>query len=147
MNKNEFDALRNLPDKKIAEDIRFLSSKDNHHSLSFSKIPVLGASGWTVLLNGTYKPATGGMSFNFVIQEAGGPVCRVDVNGTIHKDVGRTHKHNLTHDDDPRNNLPHAVARTDLQGKSAKEVWDDLCLRANIIHTGTFFAPETGAQS
>jgi len=147
MNHHEFQALRDLPDKQVRDDIRFSASRDNHHSLTFNKMVVHNTDGWTVMLNGTYKPGIGTISFNFVVQEAGGPVCRIDVNGTIHKNAGRTHKHDLTHDDDPRNNLPHAVARPDLVGKTAQQVWDELCQQAQITHLGTFHPPEQEAQA
>ena len=63
------------------------------------------------------------------------------VNGTIHPNAGRTHKHDLRKDSDPRNNLPTAIERPDLAGKSIKEVWDILLQQANITHTGTFNEP------
>ena len=51
----------------------------------------------------------------------------------------------LQNDDDPRLNLPHVTARPDLEGRSARHVWETLCQQANIVFEGTFHDPEGGA--
>jgi len=81
------------------------------------------------------------VTFNFVCPEAGGPICRVDVRGSPHKQAGRTHKHDLHQPGEPRNNLPTAHARPDLEALTPQQVWTHLCTRANIQHTGTFADP------
>ena len=65
--------------------------RDAKPNLIFDQIAVENSLGWDVLLNGTYKPDIPAISFNFVIRGVG-PVCRIDVNGTIHGPAGRTHK-------------------------------------------------------
>jgi hypothetical protein len=144
MNRNEFEQLRNLPGKRITGDIVFTAPRDGKPNLVFDQVVVANDLQWDVLLNGTYKPGIPAVSFNFVIRGLG-PVCRIEVNGPIHGDAGRTHKHDLRSADDPRLNLPNAVARTDLEGRSAREVWEMLYQQANIIHEGTFHDPEGGA--
>ena len=73
-----------------------------------------------------------------------GPICRLDVNGTIHKDQGRTHKHELRDESDPRVNLPFAVSRSDIDvhAASVREIWEGLCAQANIEHVGAFSSPD-----
>jgi hypothetical protein len=141
MNRNEFEALRNLPDKRIAVDIRFEVKQPTSPNLTFDEAVVENSLNYEVVLNGTYKPDIPSVTFNFRLRDTG-PICRVCVNGTIHPGAGRTHKHDLRKDSDPRNNLPVAIERPDLAGKSVKEVWDILLQQANITHTGTFIDPE-----
>lgn len=148
MNKNEFDQLRALPEKTIREDITFTEKKDSgSDNLIFEQVEVQNSLDWPVVLNGTYKPSIPSITFNFVIRGTG-PICRVCVNSTVHGTEGRTHKHDLRTENDPRLNLPTAVARPDLVGKSIKEVWQILCTQANINHIGVFNAPdEEGGES
>jgi hypothetical protein len=142
MTRAEFELLRNLPDKRIVADIVFQQSKATSPNLAFENVPVENALGLEVLLNGTFKPGLPSVTYNFHIKSAGGPVCRVCVNGTTHGNAGRTHKHDLRHESDPRNNLPTAAPRPDLENKTAREVWATLMAQANIQHTGTFTDPE-----
>jgi len=83
----------------------------------------------------------GGISYNFSIRGVG-PICRVDVNGSIHKNCGRTHKHSLQREIDPRRNLPDAIARPELSGLTARQVWQVICEEAGIKHLGEFMDPE-----
>jgi hypothetical protein len=141
MNRNEFEALRNLPGKQISADIRFELKQATSPNLTFEDVVVNNSLNYEVVLNGTFKPDIPSVTFNFVVRGIG-PICRVCVNGTLHPGAGRTHKHDLRRDGDPRTNLPTAVARPDLVGKTSKEVWDTLLLQASIVHTGTFYEPE-----
>ena len=141
MTRAEFEQLRNLPGKRIAADIAFQPSKATSPNLTFENVAVENSLNWEVLLNGTFKPDLPAVTYNFHIKTAGGAVCRVCVNGTKHGSAGRTHKHDLQHESDPRNNLPVDVARPDLVGKTAREVWATLMQQANIQHTGNFTDP------
>jgi len=141
MNRNEFDVLRNLPGKRIAADIRFESKQATNPNLTFEEVSVENSLNYEVVLNGTYKPDIPSVTFNFVLRGTG-PICRLCVNGTIHPGSGRTHKHDLRQDSDPRNNLPAAIARPELEGRSVKEIWETLMAQANISHTGIFHDPE-----
>jgi hypothetical protein len=141
MTKLEFQQLRDIPGKIIADDITFQSTAETAPNLIFERIQVSNDLGWEVLLNGAFKPGIPSVTFNFVIRGLG-PVCRVCVNGSIHKNAGRTHKHSLENENDPRLNLPGAVPRPDLDGKTSKEIWQILCHQSNIQHTGIFNEPE-----
>lgn len=140
VNRREFELLRDLPDKLITEDIRFAVSRATEPNLTFSGVTLENSAGWTVRLNGTYKPDIPSLTFNFAIPDVG-PICRVDINGTIHKPVGRTHKHSIRNDDDPRKNLPSADAIPDFENLTPHEAWELVCANARILHTGTFFDP------
>lgn len=148
MNKNEFDQLRSLQDKSIIADITFSAKRDSgSDNLVFDQIQVQNKLGYDVFLNGTFKPSIPSLVFNFVVRGVG-PICRVCVNGMDHKDVGRTHKHELIADNDPNSNLPTAIRRPDLdlQKQSVTEIWQTLCKEANIVHTGSFSEPEGNDQ-
>lgn len=141
MNREEFQRLRDLPDKIINTDINFELQNGLGPNLVFSQIRVENSQDLDIILNGTFKPDIPSVTFNFVLKGVG-PICRVDVNGTIHGNAGRTHKHDLRRESDPRQSLPTAFARPDLEGKTAREVWEILCEQAHIIHQGHFHDPE-----
>jgi hypothetical protein len=140
MNRQEFEHLRDLPGKRVTADIVWTSPPGGRPNLVFDQVVLENSAEWDVVLNGTYKPGIPSVTFNFVLRGIGA-ICRVDVNSTVHGDAGRTHKHDLRDETDPRANLPHAAARPDLTDKSAREVWLDLCQRAKIKHTGIFNDP------
>lgn len=142
MNRTEFEVLRDLPDKRIEADIFFDLKQPTSPNLTFEDVKVENSLNYDVVLNGTYKPGIPAITFNFVLRGTG-PICRVCVEGTLHPGAGRTHKHDLRKESDPRNNLPIAVARADLERRSAKEVWDIVLQQANIRHIGTFTEPES----
>jgi len=143
MNRREFEQLRDLPDKRVSADIVWTAPRDGKPNLIFEQVELENSLGLDVVIIGTFKPDIPSVTFNFVLRGVG-PICRVDVNGTIHGDAGRTHKHDLRRETDPRNSVPTAVARADLEGKSARGVWNDLCERAKIEHAGTFSDPQGG---
>jgi hypothetical protein len=140
MDRQAFEELRRLPDKVIRSDIRFAPERGFGGNSVFRDVTVENRLDWDVVLNGTFKPLLGAITFNFVVRGVG-PICRVDVNGTIHREAGRTHKHELKQKEDPYRNLPFALPRPDLVGRSAREVWTTLCHDASIHHEGNFFDP------
>lgn len=140
MTRDDFEELRKLPGKFVSANINWGSENGMGPNLSFRDVHVFNTLGQPVILNGTYKPLLRAVTFNFVLRGTG-PVCRVDVNGTIHRAAGRTHKHELRDPQDPEANLPEAYPRPDLVGRSAREVWEILCAQANINHIGKFTDP------
>lgn len=140
MNRTEFETLRNLPDKRILADVHFELKQATSPNLTFEDVVVENSLNYEIVLNGTFKPDIPSVTFNFVLRGTG-PICRLCVNGTLHPGAGRTHKHDLRQDSDPRNNLPIAVARPDMDGATVKDVWKTLMDQANIQHTGIFHDP------
>ena len=138
MNRDDFETLRGLDDKYIVDDIEFSGSGS---TLSFRNISVYNSMNYNILLNGSYLPRIKKVTYNFVLKDIG-PICRVDVNGTVHRDKGRTHKHELTKEEDPQNNLSEATARPDLKEKTPRQVWELLCNEAKIEHKGKFREPK-----
>jgi len=142
MNRREFETLRDLPDKLIVDDIVFVQNRHISTTLILEPVKVFG-SGYDIVLNGSYIPGIPSIKFNFSIIAEGGPICRIEVNSTVHKKAGRTHKHSLQSDSCPRKNLPHADARPDLDlsKQTPREIWETLCREANISHEGRFIDP------
>jgi hypothetical protein len=141
MNRQEFEHLRALPGKRITADLSWSSPRDGKPNWIFDEVVVENSADLDVVLNGTYKPNIPAVTFNFVLRGVG-PICRIDVNGTIHGNAGRTHKHDLRRETCPRDNLPNASSRSDLDGKTAREIWNELCELAHIEHAGKFQDPE-----
>jgi hypothetical protein len=50
MNRNEFEALRNLPDKRIAGDIRFESKQATSPNLTFEDVVLENSLNYDVVL-------------------------------------------------------------------------------------------------
>jgi hypothetical protein len=88
----------------------------------------------------TYNPESDTKGINVWVVGLG-PICRLDVDGQVHGDVGRSHKHALQRESCPANNLPKATARADLSGKTVLEVFHEFCTIANIRHEGQFINP------
>ncbi len=141
ISREDFESLRDLPDKTISEDIIFREDKNVSPNLIFEKVKVQNTLGYEIELNGTYKPSHDSVTFNF-IQRGVGSICRFDVNSTVHGDAGRTHKHSLHKESDPRHNLPLADSRPDLEGKSVQEIWKTICKQSKIQHQGRLILPE-----
>jgi len=139
MNRLTFEKLRDLPDKEIRDDILF--KKENTNTLIFDNIRVYNSMGIDLLINGTYKPNIPSIKFNFYVRGTG-HICRVEVNSTIHKENGRTHKHSLQKESCPRRNLPYTEPRYDLKDKSVKQVWEIICSQSEINHNGVFVEPD-----
>lgn len=144
MNRQDFEQLRDLPEKRISSDIHWMAPRDGKPNLIFEQVVVENSLGLDVVVNGTFKPDIPSVTYNFVLRGVG-PICRVDVNGPIHGNAGRTHKHDLRRDADARNNLPTAVARADLDNVTPRDVWSTICTQANIRHIGKFNDPPGGA--
>ena len=141
MNRAEFERLRSLQGKRITSDIEFTELRQARPNLVFDGISVENVDGWDVVLNGTYKPGVPAITYNFVLRGFG-PICRIEVNGTSHPGVGRTHKHELRKETDSRLNLPGPTVRADIQQSSSpRQVWELLCKEAKIEHTGEFKDP------
>lgn len=143
MNRDQFTDLRDLPDKVIASDIEFLPDKAISTTLSFDQVEVENGLGYELVLNGSYIPNIPALKFNFVVKGVGA-ICRIEINGVVHKPIGRTHKHALIDENCPRKNLPHADARPDLDlhTHTPRQIWETVCQESGILHTGKFVEPK-----
>ncbi|HEU4951749.1 MAG TPA: hypothetical protein VFT46_07340 [Holophagaceae bacterium] len=142
MNRPEFEALRDLPDKKIEEDIRFSSKRNLGPLFTAEGIRIQNSLGYDLRLTIKFNPETGSKNFNVHLSGVG-PICRLDVDDQDHRPAGRSHKHSLHTPDCPDQNLPQVTGRSELSGKTLEDLFRDFCIMANINHTGAFHAPET----
>ena len=140
MNRAEFETIRDLPGKAIRDDIAFIASKNTNPVMVFDGVAIENALGVDLVVNGHYHPKFGAVTYNFVDRSAGA-ICRVDVNGQVHKPAGRTHKHSVKSETDVRKHLPNADAAPHYVGKTPREIWEMICAAANITHHGRFIDP------
>lgn len=139
MTRDEYVFFRKAQ-KVIKEDIVFRQVPRTGPNYTFTRVPIeVQGSPTRLFLNGSYRPATRSITFN--VSADGEPICRLDVRGAVHKDQCRTHKHETLGPECARNNLPHALARPDLEDKGPVEVFQELCKAANIDLQGKFMDP------
>jgi hypothetical protein len=144
VDRTQFEALRDLPNKRIQQDIRFSRRQATAPAITADGIPIENSDGIDARLNITYNPEVGSKTFNVHVVGVG-PICRVDVDGPAHRPAGRSHKHALRNERCPDRNLPdHVHDRPDLSGKNLLELFEIFCQMAHIEHVGTFEAPDQG---
>ncbi len=133
--------------KAIRADVRFTRPKATAPALVAEDLEIHNANGVDLILNITYNPEVGSKTFNVHVRGVG-PICRLDVDGTVHGDAGRSHKHALLTERCPDRNLRDGVqSRQDLSGRSVREVFAEFCALAQIAHTGNFDAPDEDDRS
>lgn len=142
MDRSEFEALRDVPDKVIEEDIRFTRKKNLGPLLTAEDIRVANRLGYDIRLTIKVNPETGSRNFNIHVSGVG-PICRLDVDDQAHRPAGRSHKHSLRQPNCPLGNLPFVEDRPGDSGRSLEDLFRRFCLMANIQHRGQFFSPDT----
>jgi len=141
MDRAEFEALRDLPGKMINGDIQFVAKKATLPVLVVEDLGIDNAQGVDLRMNLTYNPETSSLNINVHVRGIG-PICRLDVNHTMHRPAGRTHKHTLQTDQCPDRNLPDNVADCgQLAGKPVEELFEIFCKLSHITHNGNFVPP------
>ena len=137
-----FEAIRDIPGKVIADDIRFSRRQALAPALVAEGIAIGNDSGISLVLNITYNPRIGSKTFNVHVPGVG-PICRLDVDGPAHRPAGRSHKHSLQTERCPGRNLPDRVVDgPDLAGSTVAAVFSEFCRMANIEHSGEFGSPD-----
>ena len=142
MNRTEFEALRNLPDKVIRGDVCFNERRSIKPLLVAEDIRIENSHDVDARITVVFNPEVGSTSINVHLLGLG-PICRLDVGGSPHGPAGRTHKHALQTERCPDRNLPDKVEdRPELSGRPIKELFETFCQMANIRHEGTFYPPQ-----
>jgi hypothetical protein len=142
VDRTEFEAIRNVPEKLIRGDIRFSRSKNASPLLVADGIRIENSSGAALFLNISYNPLVGSKTLN-IVQSGVGPICRLDVDGPAHRPAGRSHKHSVQTERCPDRNLPDGVMdRPDLSGQTMRQLFDHFCQLANIRYEGVFEDPD-----
>jgi hypothetical protein len=141
MRQKDFEELWNSRNKCINETISYVPHRTIPDTWVFDGIDVMNSTENEMVLNGTFHCGTGEIVFNFRVPLVSA-FRRYDIGGGIHRDSGRNHVHITRKDNCIARKLPFAIRRDDLRGKTPKEVWQVVCLEADIAHTDTFFGPE-----
>lgn len=142
MNRNEFEALRDLPGKVIRGDIKFSRKQALAPLLVAEDLVIDNSTGLELRMSVHANPGTGAKTVNVHVPGVG-PICRLDVDSTVHGTAGRNHKHSLQTPRCPDRNLPDGVVtRPDLAGQSPREVFDAFCAMSQITHEGVFHNPD-----
>ncbi len=140
MDRQQFEHLRDLHGKRIDSDIRFVQGQGS--SAVFENVEILNEDGWAAQLHGTYSSKRNSIIY-VVVLDGIGPICRICVRGSLHGSHGRTHKHALSAESCPRQNLQIDVtSRPELDALNAQEVFRRFCVDAKILFKGTFYDPE-----
>jgi hypothetical protein len=141
VDRTGFEALRDLPHKRIEQDIAFTQRRPTAPLLIAEDLRIANTANVDLRLSIMHNPDVGSTTFNVHVPGTG-PICRLDVDGPPHRPCGRSHKHSLQTERCPDRNLPDAVAdRPDLSGKSVTELFAEFCQMASITHAGRFEAP------
>jgi len=142
MNRAEFEMLRDLPGKVIRGDIKFSRKQALAQRLVAEDLVSENTAGVELRMAVHSNPATTAKTINVHVPGTG-PICRLDIDGTVHGAAGRSHKHSLQTGRCPDRNLPDGVvARPELAGKSPREVFESFCELAGIVHDGSFHEPD-----
>lgn len=130
MTRTEFEDLRKTTGKHFEGMLKF--SPDPNHPGSYVASGVIRCSdGTAATAYLRYNDITLSKTINIVMAGVG-PICRLDVDGSIHKDAGRNHKHELRTPGCSANNLPTAVPRPELAGFTIDQVISIFCVDAGI---------------
>jgi hypothetical protein len=137
MQRAEFERLRDLPGKSIAEDIVLKRKKAGSPVLESGAVPISAESGILANLYLSVNEETDAKTVNIMIVGVG-PICRLDVDGKVHRPAGRSNKHTLRTAECPAENLARDVIdRPDLAGISVDRVFAEFCEMAHIEFSGS----------
>jgi len=143
MNRRDFEILRDLPGKVIRGDVRFAQPRSTSPAIVAENLMIENDLGIDLRLTITYNPRVGSKTFNVHVPGMG-PICRLDVDGPMHRPAGRSHKHSLQSERCPDRNLPDAVVdRSDLSGRDLTDLFREFCELASVRHDGEFLSPST----
>ena len=143
MTRTEYDVFHRSPRKRIVADIQFAPRPQHPSVLCAGPLAIENPLNLDAALEIHYNPDVGSKVFTIISRSAGGPICRLCVDGTAHHPHGRSHKHRLGSPECPRQNLRTYVEdRPDLSGKSIEELFGIFCQLASITHEGGFAPPE-----
>lgn len=135
MNRHVFEQLRASKEKSIKSVIKLKVTPRSSSTYEARNILIDNPSGYTAFMTIRYNKDTEAKTINVSIDGIG-PICRLDVDAQEHRPVGRNHKHDLKTSGCPNKNIPHAVARTGLSGKTIEEIFEIFCGEALIDHCG-----------
>jgi hypothetical protein len=90
MNRAEFIELRDTPNKRILKDIALRRKKVRSVVYTSGAIPIEVEGDVLAYIHIEYNEATDAKTVNVMLVGVG-PVCRLDVDGKVHRPAGRSH--------------------------------------------------------
>jgi hypothetical protein len=138
MTREEFEALRDLTQKRIAEEIRLTPKRRHSPVLASGRVAIENARDISAQLNIEYNTETNSKTVNVSVAGVG-PICRLEVDARAHRPLGRSHKHALQTEQcpQPQENLRRDM--TDMSHLSAMDIHDvfaEFCRMAHIEFSG-----------
>lgn len=142
MTRTEYEAFHGEAGKVIPDDIAFAPRKQHGSILMAGPIKIHSKLVPDARLEIHFNRHTLAKIFCICSEVAGGPICRLCVDGLSHHPCGRSHKHRLNAPRCPKDNLKVIVEdRPDLSGKSMRDLFAEFCSITSITHTGSFIPP------
>ncbi len=141
MTRAEYEHFLNTEDKRIEANVTFTQRPQHPSILASGSLKIDNPLRIDATLEIHYNPDADSKVFSIVVADVG-PVCRLCVDNTPHRQLGRSHKHRLGTPECPKQNLrDHVEDRPDLAGRGVEELFQTFCELARIQHIGTFTAP------
>jgi hypothetical protein len=138
VDRQEFEYLRDLPDKVIADDIYLKPKRPNSSVLASGPIPIHNNVGTAAILSLEFNLETDSKSINVRVVGIG-PICRLEIDAREHRPYGRSHKHALRSAECPEQNLKKDITdQSKLSGGTIREVFAEFCRAAHISFEGQF---------
>jgi len=137
MKREEFEYLRDMSGKRITEEIKLTPKRRNSPVLASGAIPIENGRDVPAKLNIEYNTQTDAKSVNVSVAGVG-PICRLEVDARAHRPYGRSHKHALSSELCPYENLKRdIIEKSELSGMDINQVFDEFCRLARIDFLGT----------
>ena len=137
MKREEFEYLRDLTGKRIVEEITLSPKRRNSPVLASGAIPIENEKDVPAKLNIEYNTQTDAKSVNVSVAGVG-PICRLEVDARAHRPYGRSHKHALSSELCPHENLKRDIVdKSELSGMDIHQVFSEFCRMARIDFIGT----------
>lgn len=125
--------------RRSGANIRFSPKPYGKPKLVATDIGIENTGDVAIKLDVTYNPILDSINLN-VSATGEGPICRLDVRHTNHRESGRTHKHELTSEKDVPT-LPFAIAVPEAEDLPLEEAFRLFCRMSNIEFEGSFHEP------
>jgi hypothetical protein len=116
MNREEFEYLRDMSGKRITDEIKLAPKRRNSPVLASEAIPIENERDVPANLNIEYNTQTDAKTVNVSVPGIG-PICRLEVDARAHRPYGRSHKHALSSELCPYENLKRDIIdKSELSG-------------------------------
>lgn len=143
LSQKDFEELINNPKKYINNDIIWEKSAIRSFSLVF-ETKVTSDVSYPLVIKGKFVPLTEKLSYT-ILYNSVGRIYALDI-GQDHKNpdglkVGDKHKHRWVADVNIKDKKAYSPSDITALASEPKNVWEQFCLEAKIIHNGVMHEP------